>query len=230
MNELQKVLDSYSLHSIGILDSTIPMNKYILLNLSKSNEALLDVDITNPVTCQSYIDTVVKSKDGIVAYGGYLEERNLYADKDGFSAAHKPKRNIHLGIDFWTNAGTKVLAPIDGKVHSFKNNNVVGDYGPTIILEHTLHHITFYTLYGHLSIESLTGLFKGKVFRAGETLAKLGTPDINVNYAPHLHFQIIKDLEGNEGDYPGVCAVENLQHYKFNCPNPNYLLKIKGSS
>ncbi|CAN0606544.1 unnamed protein product, partial [Ectocarpus sp. 12 AP-2014] len=105
-----------------------------------------------------------------------------------------------------------------------------GDYGPTIILEHTLHHITFYTLYGHLSIESLIGLFKGKVFKAGETLAKLGTPDINVNYAPHLHFQIIKDLEGNEADYPGVCALENLQHYKFNCPNPNYLLKIKGSS
>ncbi|WP_339838493.1 hypothetical protein [uncultured Maribacter sp.] len=60
----------------------------------------------------------------------------------------------------------------------------------------------FYTLYGHLSIDSLDGLFINKQFNAGEILGRLGTPNINVNYAPHLHFQIIRDLQGNMGDYP----------------------------
>ena len=88
------------------------------------------------------------------------------------------------------------------------------------------NHI-FYTLYGHLSVDSLDGLFVNKEFKAGDTIGRLGTPDINVNYAPHLHFQIIKDLEGNHGDYPGVCAKEQLYFYQENCPDPNILLKLK---
>ena len=173
-------------------------------------------------------DKVLKDNNGSIAYGGYLEQRNLYSDKDGFTSNNRPIRDIHLGIDFWCIAGTKVIVPIDGTVHSFKNNNTIGDYGPTIILKHVLNNTSFYSLYGHLSEDSLAGLEKGKEFKAGNQLAVLGTPEINVNYAPHLHFQIIYDLEGNEGDYPGVCAKADLHHYKENCPDPNILLKLKG--
>jgi len=113
------------------------------------------------------------------------------------------------------------------KRHSFQNNSSVGDYGPTIILKHDIRSNVFYTLYGHLSVDSLHDLYVGKPFAKGKTLAKLGTTDINVNYAPHLHFQIIRDLQANTGDYPGVAAENELHFYTKNCPNPNLLLNLK---
>jgi len=227
MDILLKDLNEYSKMTIPILDTVIPIHEYVPLDLSKKNKQLLGLAITNYNICQNYIDKVLKRKKGTVAYGGYLEERNLYNDKERFSSISNPVRNIHLGIDFWCAAGTKVNVPLNGTVHSFKNNNVVGDYGPTILLKHILGNYSFYTLYGHLSLDSLDKLFVGKKFKAGETLGRLGTPDINVNYAPHLHFQIIRSLGGNHGDYPGVCAKEQLHFYHENCPDPNFLLKLR---
>jgi hypothetical protein len=226
MNELEKLLSEYSQKSISILDAQILFKKYCKLDLSTSNRSLNTIAITDPEECQHYINTVLTLNKATVAFGGYLEKRNLYADKTNFSKDSITARNIHLGIDYWSAAGTKVVAPIEGKVHSFKNNNVIGDYGPTIILEHMLKGIPFYTLYGHLSLNSIVHLKVGQVIKSGACIGFLGTPDVNVNYAPHLHFQIIKSIQGNFGDYPGVCNELNLEFYKNNCPNPNLLLKI----
>ncbi len=211
---------------VAILEESISFEKYVPINLSKDNPDLYGLDIAKPDVCQAYISKVLKRNAGKVAYGGYLEVRNLYNDKGSFSNSHKIQRNIHLGIDYWCSAGTAVITPLDGTVHSFRNNAVTGDYGPTIILQHIVDGFIFYSLYGHLSIDSLKGLYVGKHFAKGETLARLGTPDINVNYAPHLHFQLIMDIQEYSGDYPGVCAVENMDFYKQNCPDPNLLLKI----
>ncbi len=226
MDSFVKVLSSYSESPISILDSGIPLNGYRPLDLSNTNTELISIDITDPLICQAYIDTVLQRLDGQIACGGYLEERNLYANKANFSANRSAQRNIHLGIDYWCKAGTQVVVPLNGTVHSFKNNNTIGDYGPTIILEHTLGVHVFYTLYGHLSLDSLEALYIGKEFITGTVLGKLGTPDMNVNYAPHLHFQIILDIETYLGDYPGVCAATQVDFYKKNCPNPNLLLKL----
>ena len=223
MKTLTELLKVSFTETILILDPSILSNKYCLLNLSHDNDDLIGIDVTNPALCQSYIDEVLIKQEGLVAYGGYLEKRNIYNDKSNFSSEQN-SRNIHLGIDFWSKAGTKVIVPITGKVHSFQNNTSIGDYGPTIILEHQLQEFTFHTLYGHLSIASLRNLYIGKEFKAGDCLATLGEVAINVNYAPHLHFQIIIDMEGEKGDYPGVCSVETLEFYSKNCPNPNLLL------
>jgi len=209
------------------LDGNIPLKDYTPLDLSINNSELEDLDIAKPETCQTYIEAVLQRSNGRIAYGGYLEKRNLYADKASFSNTPLAQRNIHLGIDYWCAAGTQVIVPITGRVHSFKNNSTIGDYGPTIILEHQLREHTFYTLYGHLSLDSLDRLSVGKPFEAGTVLGKLGTPDINVNYAPHLHFQIIRDIASDMGDYPGVSTALDLDFYKKNCPDPNLLLKIE---
>ncbi|QLG46355.1 peptidoglycan DD-metalloendopeptidase family protein [Costertonia aggregata] len=225
--QLHHIIESIQSTSIPILDTEICAKSYVPIDLSTSNTELKNLDITRPEVCQRYIDTVLLRTNGKVAFGGYLEHRNLYSDKSNFGSSGDAVRNIHLGIDFWCEAGTKVLVPLEGKVHSFQNNVAIGDYGPTIILEHTYNRISFYSLYGHLSVESLNGLFKGKVFRQGDFLATLGTVDINVNYAPHLHFQIIRDIQDKTGDYPGVCTSNTLEFYSQNCPNPNLLLKLK---
>lgn len=103
----------------------------------------------------------------------------------------------------------------------------MGDYGPTIILEHQIENITFHTLYGHLSLDSLKDKKVGNFVQKGQQIATLGLPLINGDYAPHLHFQIIMDMENKIGDYPGVCNSNTLAFYLQNCPDPNLLLKIK---
>lgn len=226
MDEIHQILESCSKKSIPLLDTTIPIQAYTPLNLSFSNEKLKNLDIIDHTVCQRYIDGVLINNDALIAYGGYLEKRPLYSDKSEFTI-DGVTRNVHLGIDFWTSADTKVLAPIEGEIHSFKNNDTFGDYGPTIVLQHELKNVTFFTLYGHLSVESLKELCIGKKFKKGETLATLGTPGINVGYAPHLHFQIIRDIGDYMGDYPGVCAKKDLEFYSKNCPDPNLLLKIQ---
>lgn len=227
MNALETAIFNFSGDTIAILDDAIPLRAYVPLDLSQQNKDLKSYDITDYRSCQSYIDTVLEKERAQIAYGGYLECRNLYTNHINFTNLGVPIRNIHLGIDYWCSAGTAVHTPLDGTVHSFKNNRAIGDYGPTIILEHALEGFRFYSLYGHLSVDSLKGLFVGKVIKARQVLGFLGTPDINVNYAPHLHLQLIKDLEGSHGDYPGVSAKERLAFYQENCPDPNLLLKIR---
>ncbi|KPM31732.1 Peptidase M23 [Croceitalea dokdonensis DOKDO 023] len=210
--------------SIAILDHGIPLANYVALDLSEGNNALSSIDITNPKVCEAYITSVLERQGAQVAYGGYLEKRNLYSASARFSEGDQ--RKIHLGLDFWCSAGTKVITPLTGTVHSFKNNHDTGNYGPTIILRHEIGPHSFYSLYGHLSLDSLYNLYVGQLFKEGEVLATLGTPDINVGYAPHLHFQLILELGDYVGDYPGVCSEKDLLFYQNNCPNPNLVLNL----
>jgi hypothetical protein len=53
------------------------------------------------------------------------------------------------------------MSPMNGLVHSFAFNNRLGDYGATIILVHQLIGKSFYTLYGHLSLNSIKNISEG---------------------------------------------------------------------
>ncbi|WP_298472555.1 peptidoglycan DD-metalloendopeptidase family protein [uncultured Maribacter sp.] len=226
MTDLEKTLCNISKKPLLIIDAGFPINTYTLLDLSVTNKDLEFYNITTPFGCQEYISTVLKAKNAKVAFGGYLEQRSLYSNTASFNITKASIRNIHLGIDIWAPIGTTVLTPIPGVVHSFKNNSTSGDYGPTIILQHNIDGVTFYTLYGHLSLSSLESLYVGKHVQQGEKIGEMGAPDINVNYAPHVHFQIIKDIQGKIGDYPGVCSQKDISFYSKNCPDPNLLLSI----
>ena len=130
LNFLKSINDK----QVPVLDFDIHLSRYTPINLSITNVELDKVSLSDPEKCQAYIDRILQIESAVVAYGGYLEKRNLYTDNPNFSSGVKSIRNIHLGIDFWSMAGTKVMAPVDGTVHSFRNNTVKGDYGPTIIL------------------------------------------------------------------------------------------------
>lgn len=209
-----------------IIDSNIDYSKYITLDLSINNQNLTGSKSGNSADFERYITDYLKKNNAEVAFGGYIEGRTLYQRSAIFKNDLIHERNIHIGMDLWIKAGTPVLAALDGKIHSFKNNIGLGDYGPTIILEHEIENQKFYTLYGHLSLESIEGISIGDFFKKGEYLAKIGNSDVNGDYAPHLHFQIIKNIEHYWGDYPGVCSTKDLNFYIENCPDPNLLLKI----
>jgi murein DD-endopeptidase MepM/ murein hydrolase activator NlpD len=164
--------------------------------------------------------------DALAGVGGYLENRSLYRDTDLFQG--DAERCIHIGVDVFTAAGIALHAPLDAEVHSFANRQVAGDYGPVIILRHELDGVEFHSLYGHLAETSLDGLHDGKVIRAGEAFAQIGSRPGNGNWPPHLHFQLIADMQGNRGDYPGVVRASELDYYRSNCPDPTCLLVMPG--
>jgi peptidoglycan LD-endopeptidase LytH len=194
-------------------------------DLTAANPDLHTLDLADTEAFTAYMNAQMQNRGVKVALGGYGEDRFLYHRSPHFSGAEL--RTIHLGIDLWADAGTPVMAPLPGKVHSFANNAAFGDYGYTILLEHTLESLTFYTLYGHLSADSVENLTEGDSMEAGETFARLGEPHENGNWTPHLHFQIMLNLMGKRGDFPGVAARSEKDFYLQNCPDPNLILQSK---
>lgn len=215
------------IESFSVLDTSISLNDYVALDLSFKNIALDQIDVSSSRALEKYIDVYLQKNNAKVAFGGYLEKRNIYSRSSYFKQENAENtRNIHLGVDLWSKAGTKVLSVLDGKVHSFQNNTNFGDYGPTIIIKHRLNNVEFYSLYGHLSFASIENLKVGANVKQGEIIGHLGDSSVNGDYAPHLHFQLIKDMQGKFGDYPGVSSKKKLEFYSNNCPNPNLLLKV----
>lgn len=225
MSNLHQILQNCK--DVKVIDALIAYKDYTPLNLTSSNRQLENFDLSNAIAFENYIEQHLANNNAKVAFGGYKEVRNIYKRSAVFKNDITDERNIHIGLDLWIKAGTDVLAALDGKIHSFQDNTSLGDYGPTIILEHTIEGVIFFTLYGHLSLDSLNGKEEGQLVKKGEVIAQLGAAPINGDYAPHLHFQIIKDMQGKKGDYPGVCSIKELDFYAENCPDANLLLKIQ---
>ena len=188
----------------------------VALDLSATNLELLPSIYGNASAFNTYIEAKIGNKIG---FGGYLEHRVIYESYANFATSSADFRNIHLGMDFWTKAGTPVFAPLDGEVHSFQVNHGSGNYGPTIILYHPAENI--YSLYGHLSMGDLSQLEIGLPISAGQKLCHLGNSDENGGWPPHLHFQLIRDMQDLKGDYPGVCSQRDVEFYAHNCPDPS---------
>ncbi len=195
-----------------------------LFDLTAANEALTPALLRSEQAFCSYINDCLAGVGAQLGIGAYAEDRVIYRKSEVFSG--EEGRSLHLGIDLWAPAGTPVFAPLAGSIHSFANNAASGDYGPTIILEHDFEGLVFYTLYGHLSLPSLENLQLGMEVKAGQPLGNLGAWQENVHWPPHLHFQIIRDLEGRQGDFPGVCAPSESAKWLALCPDPNLLLRL----
>jgi len=191
-------------------------------NIHLNHEVVNDIHLF-----ENYISSCLKEKNASFLIGGYLEYRALYGRSEVFDASDmRSERRLHIGLDIWGPAGTPVYAPLDGIIHSFADNNVKGDYGATIILKHEIDGIEFHSLYGHLSKADLH-CTKGEVIKKGSMLAHFGDHHENGYWPPHLHFQLIENMQGMEGDYPGVCSLLDKEFYQSNCPDPNLLLNIQ---
>ena len=163
-----------------------------------------------------------------VAVGRYNEVRPLYSAPQ-FGASENPtdeRRTVHLGIDLFVAPGTAVSTPVDATVHAFADNAQPFDYGPVVILRHRGEDGEFFTLYGHLSRESLAALQIGQQLRRGEKFASVGTAAENGGWSPHLHFQIILDLLDLSTDFPGVAYASQRDVLTELSPDPNLILGI----
>ena len=163
-----------------------------------------------------------------LAIGRYNEARLVYAGPM-FEETNGERRTIHIGLDLFMPPGMPVYAPLAGTVHSFADNDAPLDYGPAILLAHEPQPgLTFYTLYGHLSRDSLAGLVPGQVVEKGQEIGRIGDSDVNGGWPPHLHFQIIGDLLGHDAGFPGVAAASQRPVWLSLCPDPNLIAGIPG--
>lgn len=194
-------------------------------DFTENNKELTAGQIADTESFANYINEQLQEHHCKLGIGGYDEHRTLYARSKHFDAGEEPRR-LHLGTDIWGPAGTKIMSPFDGIVHSFAFNNNDSDYGTTIILSHNIEGSSFHTLYGHLSLNSIKNLYEGKRITTGEVFTEFGMRFENGNWPPHLHFQIIIDIKDWQGDYPGVCKFSERQQWLQNCPDPDLILQM----
>lgn len=216
-----------NLNFFPVMGEALTAENTMKLVFSEENTDLLKLDLGDTSSFDTYVFDRIKSNGKKYGIGGYLENRAIYRRSEVFGTDESEFRNIHLGIDIWTEAGAQVYAPFAGKVHSFQDNAGFGNYGATIILEHEVEGKSLFSLYGHLFLSDLDWLRVGLEVKAGDLLCHIGPFPENGDWPPHLHFQLMWDLDGKVGDYPGVAAKKNLEFYKANCPNPNLVLRCE---
>jgi 4-aminobutyrate aminotransferase-like enzyme/Ser/Thr protein kinase RdoA (MazF antagonist) len=175
----------------------------------------------------------MKRAGAVVGIGRYNEARAVYSSAL-FGRSKNPtdeRRTIHLGIDLLVEAGSAVRAPLDGVVQALANNTTPQDYGPVVILRHSFRNshredTEFFTLYGHLTTDSLKRLRVNQRIARGEKFAEIGDTHENGGWTPHLHFQIILDLLDQGTDFPGVARASQRRVWTSLSPDPNLLLGI----
>ena len=179
----------------------------------------LDLSVSGPQTFPQDASTLFA--------GGYGEARILYESPAFQGQTHlDERRSIHLGVDLTLPAGTEVHAPFDGVVHAFEDASKAFDYGPVVILRHNAGGEPLFSLYGHLSRESLSGLRIGQQIAKGQPFAKLGTTAENGGWWPHVHFQLITDMLDVPCNFNGCALPRERETWMSLCPDPNLVLRL----
>lgn len=208
-----------------IMGEKLTAENTLKLDFTASNSEMKSINLFDNEDFDRFVFNKLIAENKKYGIGGYLENRAIYSRSEVFATAETEFRNIHLGIDIWAKAGAPVFSPLKGKVHSFQDNIGFGNYGPTVILEHKLAGKKLFSLYGHLMRKDLENLKVGQEFKAGDLICHVGPFPENGDWPPHLHFQLMWDLGEKWGDYPGVAAEKDLEFYRENCPDPNWVLR-----
>jgi len=206
--------------------------------LHKKNSVMIDVsvgsvDVVSPHHLADHqafgnlVNEKLKHAGVTIGIGRYNEARLIYSG-DQYLVYEGESRTVHLAIDLFVESGIPILSVHDGKIHSFKDNALPYDNGPTIVVEHstTPDGPPFYILYSHLTRDSLDGLSVGKPVKKGEPIGKVGEYPDNGGWPPHLHFQLIVDMMDEKGDLFGVAPQSKRDVWLSICPDPNLILQI----
>src|SRR5437773_8155338 len=228
--KIKRWLEARAGSAASILDVDLRKARSLVFDLSAGSTFLgADPGAAETTALTEKIFHAMKRAGASVGVGRYDEPRLLYTSPL-FGASGNPtdeRRTIHLGMDLFVEPGAPLSAPLDGVVHIVANNSAPQDYGPLVILRHeTSGGEEFFTLYGHLSKESLVSLEVGQRVSRGQPFARVGSAQKNGRWTPHVHFQIILDLLELGADFPGVAYASQRAVWTSLSPDPNLLLGI----
>ena len=207
---------------------TLDLSAAARLDFTAANPRLATADLRDTAAFERLVQQMLAEQGATVGIGGYLENRVIYRRSPHFDDP-TTARTLHLGLDVWAAAGTPVAAPWPATVHSLADNNNFGDYGPTVVLAHAAAALPaglapggqpLFSLYGHLARREWASLRPGQALAAGEIFATIGPYPENGDWPPHLHYQLIRDMQGRRGDFPGVARVPERDYWAALCPDP----------
>lgn len=209
---------------------TVP---HIQLDLS-SGSLMLGADPASVSTDALFdrISATMQEAGVELAIGRYEEPRPIYTSSL-FRVAESPlaeRRTLHMGLDLFVDPGMGVRAPLAGTVHAVAINPGHLDYGGVVVLRHeTDAGVPFFTLYGHLSHDSVRGHTISDQVDRGHSIGAIGTEEENGRWPPHLHFQVITDLLELGTDFPGVVRASERVLWRSLSPDPAPLLGLDAS-
>ena len=180
-----------------------------------------------PAELDRRIQRVLAEQGATIGAGGYDEARLIYAWPNE-PAASEP-RTIHMGFDLSLAAGSPLYAPLDGVVHGFEDAVGHHDYGPVIVLRHRTDDadpVEFYSLYGHLTRDSLDGLRVGQTIAKGAVFARVGSAPTNGDWWPHVHLQLVTDMLDVPCNVDGAVRASQRRVWRSLSPDPNLMLGI----
>lgn len=166
------------------------------------------VDFQGPYEVLDFSQGPKKSaqRSSFFSVGKFNEKRpSMYTSKQFDNARH-----IHMGIDLGAPEGTAVHSFYEGEILYIQNNDLHGDYGPSLVTRHELVDGHVYALYGHLSLESLSHCQRGQRLQTGEVIAWIGGSSVNGGWPPHVHFQLSWEDPG-QANMPGVVCQEDRE-------------------
>jgi 4-aminobutyrate aminotransferase-like enzyme/Ser/Thr protein kinase RdoA (MazF antagonist) len=237
---LVRWLQEQATHLGQVVDVDLRHTPTCLVDLSVGSHLVAASQGLSTAEWSARIAQGINQAGAAVGIGRYNEARLVYTGEQFQTTSEElpEQRTVHLGIDLFLPAGSPVYAPLDGVVHAFANNTAHHDYGPVVILAHQVAQpsttgqmdLTFYTLYGHLSEESLAALRIGQPLPRGERIGAIGNYPVNGDWPPHLHFQIITDLLDAGVDFDGVAAPSQRELWLSLSPDPNLILQLPPSA
>lgn len=180
-----------------------------------------------PAELDRRVQRVLAEHIATIGAGGYDEARVIYNWPNELRTAEP--RTIHIGLDLSLPPGTPLHAPLDSVVHGFENADNYHDYGPLIVLRHTTtgdDPVEFFTLYGHLTDDSLDTIRIGQKFNRGTEFARVGSAPTNGNWWSHVHVQLITDMLDVPCNVDGAVRASQREVWHSICPDPNLLLQI----
>jgi len=114
-----------------------------------------------------------------------IKKDNLISIRSKYGMRVHPilkKKMMHNGIDYSADEGTKIYAPMEGKVLTA---GYYGDFGNYIIINHSNG---FSSRYAHMATIDVK---EGDVVSLGQVIGTVGKTGMSMG--PHLHFEILKN-------------------------------------
>ncbi|WP_170990168.1 peptidoglycan DD-metalloendopeptidase family protein [Aquamicrobium sp. LC103] len=177
-------------------------------------------------TAQTKYDALMAAEGARLGIGTWHEYRTVYST-DAYVSVFDPsvRRDHHLGIDLFCDAGTALVLPMDGEVVDARIIDARLDYGGVLVLEHEFAEgRKFWSLWGHLSHASARAWKPGDRIAAGTTFCDMGDFEENGWWLPHLHFQLSAEKYPDFGMMPGVGEGAFLSIWTDLFPDPTPLI------
>ncbi len=177
-------------------------------------------------TAQRLYDSYMAREGARLGIGTWHEYRTVYST-DNYISVFDPavRRDHHLGLDLFGDAGTQLVLPLDGVVVDARIVDVRLDYGGVLVLEHTFgDDRKFWSLWGHLSFASARRWKPGDRIAAGTAFCEMGDFEENGWWLPHLHLQLSAEKYPDFTMMPGVGEGAFLDIWGDLFPDPTPLI------